>query len=222
MSKLCSSTFFWAASMRRDDHAALDRLARLHAELGEDAWRPIRRRRRASDRLAATGRIGSNRDRLAGRPGRAAGCRCGGLRAVRCRRCAGRPSSATSRPSSSIFSLALDVVDGLLPHVIGHVEAGGVFVLEAGPRRASPGLPPRMMSVPRPAMLVAMVTAPMRPAWATISASRAAYSGLAFSSSCLTPRRCSILLSFSRLGHVGGADEDRPALALDLDRCRRP
>ena len=34
------------------------------------------------------------------------------------------------------------------------------------------GLPPRMMSVPRPAMFVAMVTAPMRPAWATISASR--------------------------------------------------
>ncbi len=33
-------------------------------------------------------------------------------------------------------------------------------------------LPPRMMSVPRPAMLVAMVTALLRPAWATISASR--------------------------------------------------
>ena len=29
-----------------------------------------------------------------------------------------------------------------------------------------------MMSVPRPAMLVAMVTAFLRPAWATISASR--------------------------------------------------
>jgi hypothetical protein len=34
-------------------------------------------------------------------------------------------------------------------------------------------LPPSTMSVPRPAMLVAMVTMPGRPAWATISASRA-------------------------------------------------
>ena len=32
-------------------------------------------------------------------------------------------------------------------------------------------LPPSLMSVPRPAMLVAMVTAPGAPAWATISAS---------------------------------------------------
>ena len=51
------------------------------------------------------------------------------------------------------------------------------------------GLPPRMMSVPRPAMLVAMVTAPERPAWATISASRSWY--LAFSTTCLMPRRFS-------------------------------
>jgi hypothetical protein len=37
---------------------------------------------------------------------------------------------------------------------------------------ASPsGLPPSKMSVPRPAMLVEMVTAPLRPAWATTSAS---------------------------------------------------
>ncbi len=55
------------------------------------------------------------------------------------------------------------------------------------------------MSVPRPAMLVAMVTAPTRPAWATISDSRAANSGLALSSSCLMPRRLSIALSFSDL-----------------------
>jgi hypothetical protein len=34
-------------------------------------------------------------------------------------------------------------------------------------------LPPSTMSVPRPAMLVAMVITPGRPAWATISASRA-------------------------------------------------
>src|SRR5437016_3669761 len=45
-----------------------------------------------------------------------------------------------------------------------------------------------MMSVPRPAMFVEMVTAEMRPAWATISASRATFSGLALSSSCRVPR----------------------------------
>ena len=47
------------------------------------------------------------------------------------------------------------------------------------------GTPPRMMSVPRPAMLVAIVTAPKRPAWATISASRSWY--FAFSTTCLMP-----------------------------------
>ena len=43
-------------------------------------------------------------------------------------------------------------------------------------------LPPRMMSVPRPAMLVAMVTAPLRPLLLTISLSFSTFSGLAFSS----------------------------------------
>ncbi len=37
---------------------------------------------------------------------------------------------------------------------------------------SSSALPPRMMSTPRPAMLVATVTAPLRPAWAMTSASR--------------------------------------------------
>ena len=45
------------------------------------------------------------------------------------------------------------------------------------------GLPPRRMSVPRPAMLVAMVTAPLRPDCATISDSRWTFSGLALRSS---------------------------------------
>ena len=44
------------------------------------------------------------------------------------------------------------------------------------------GLPPRMMSVPRPAMLVAIVTAPERPLWATVSDSLSTFSGLAFRS----------------------------------------
>ena len=47
-------------------------------------------------------------------------------------------------------------------------------------------LPPRMMSVPRPAMLVAMVTH-QRPAWATISDSRSTFSGLALSRLWISP-----------------------------------
>src|SRR6201993_1131522 len=47
------------------------------------------------------------------------------------------------------------------------------------------GLPPSRMSVPRPAMLVAIVTIPLRPACATISASRSWY--LAFRTTCLIP-----------------------------------
>ena len=46
-------------------------------------------------------------------------------------------------------------------------------------------LPPSMMSVPRPAMFVATVTAPLRPACATIDASRACC--LALRTSCGTP-----------------------------------
>ena len=51
------------------------------------------------------------------------------------------------------------------------------------------------MSVPRPAMLVAMVMAPVRPAWATIGASFSW--NLALSVSCLIPRRLSISLRTS-------------------------
>ncbi len=47
-------------------------------------------------------------------------------------------------------------------------------------------LPPSMMSVPRPAMFVATVTWPFRPAIATIDASRSCC--FAFSTSCGMPR----------------------------------
>ena len=56
-----------------------------------------------------------------------------------------------------------------------------------------------MMSVPRPAMFVAMVTASLRPAWATISASR--WWCLALSTSCLTPR-CSSMPEISSLRSI--------------------
>jgi hypothetical protein len=50
-------------------------------------------------------------------------------------------------------------------------------------------LPPRTMSVPRPAMLVAIVITPGRPAWATISASLACC--LALSTACGSLAFCS-------------------------------
>ena len=49
------------------------------------------------------------------------------------------------------------------------------------------GLPPSRMSVPRPAMLVEMVTDLRRPACEMISPSRCAESALALSTSCLMP-----------------------------------
>jgi len=52
------------------------------------------------------------------------------------------------------------------------------------------GLPPSTMSVPRPAMLVAIVIILGRPAWITISASRACC--LALSTWCGSPSFCSI------------------------------
>ena len=55
-------------------------------------------------------------------------------------------------------------------------------------RAMNSGLPPSRMSVPRPAMLVAMVTMPRRPACATYSASRSC--NLAFSTTWRTPLRC--------------------------------
>ena len=62
--------------------------------------------------------------------------------------------------------------------------------------RARPsGLPPSRMSTPRPAMFVATVTAPMRPAWVTISASCSCF--FAFSTECGMPRFSSRRDSFS-------------------------
>ena len=51
------------------------------------------------------------------------------------------------------------------------------------------------MSVPRPAMFVATVTAPLRPAWATIVASRSCC--LALSTSCWMPRLLSCCERYS-------------------------
>mmetsp|Transcript_32539 Transcript_32539/g.45139 ORF Transcript_32539/g.45139 Transcript_32539/m.45139 type:complete len:214 (+) Transcript_32539:1239-1880(+) len=50
-------------------------------------------------------------------------------------------------------------------------------------RAMNSGLPPNKMSVPRPAMLVEIVTAPLRPLCATISLSLSTFSGFAFNNS---------------------------------------
>ena len=85
------------------------------------------------------------------------------------------------------------------------VDALGVQGADARPA----GLPPSRMSVPRPAMFVAMVTAPMRPAWATIGASFSW--NLAFRTSCLMPAPLEHLGEDLALLDADRADQDRPA-----------
>ena len=84
---------------------------------------------------------------------------------------------------------------------------------------ANSGLPPSMMSVPRPAMLVATVTAPLRPAAATIAASRACC--LALSTSCGDARGAAATSQALGLRDARGADEDRLARPRAARRCRR-
>ena len=71
------------------------------------------------------------------------------------------------------------------------------------------------MSVPRPAMLVAIVTAPVRPAWATIARFLLVELGVE-----------DLVLDAAPLEHLGQdlglldrdrADQDRPALLVHLD-----
>ena len=85
-----------------------DRLVLLEAELLQHAvQRPSRRC--ASDRLPATGRTWSGRDRPGGRSGRAAGCRCAGSRGARCRARRGRRRASAfsfSRATSARISAA--------------------------------------------------------------------------------------------------------------------
>ncbi len=79
-------------------------------------------------------------------------------------------------------------------------------------------LPPSRMSVPRPAMFVAIVTAPFRPAWATISASCAWY--FAFSTTCLHAAPLEHRREALRLLDGDRADQHRAARCLLLDDVR--
>ena len=137
-----------------------DRLVLLQAELAAACRRACRTRRCASGRLPATGRTSSGPGRPGGRSGRAAGCRCAGSRGARCRARTARrrraPSPSGARPASRI-------------------SFGAQLALARCPRSSRSSclmrmsaLPPSWMSVPRPAMLVAMVIAPGTPACDTI------------------------------------------------------
>ncbi len=88
------------------------------------------------------------------------------------------------------------------------------FSLRASIRARPSGLPPSTMSVPRPAMLVAMVTAPLRPAWAMISASLAWC--LALSTTWRDLGRLQGLGQLLAALDAGGAHQHRLALGVQL------
>ena len=117
-------------------------------------------------------------------------------------------------PAASTFSLLLGAA-GRGTSRAAAAYSSGSWAGSASARARPSGLPPSMMSVPRPAMLVAMVTAPWRPAWATIAASRSWF--LALSTSCGTPRRLSSSRELLRLLDRDRADEHRLALLVELD-----
>mmetsp|Transcript_11138 Transcript_11138/g.39419 ORF Transcript_11138/g.39419 Transcript_11138/m.39419 type:complete len:284 (+) Transcript_11138:3-854(+) len=88
-------------------------------------------------------------------------------------------------------------------------------------RATSSALPPSRMSVPRPAMLVAMVTALTRPACEMISDSRSATSGLAFRTRCLMPSlESSSLTSAESSMEVVPTSTGRPASCSSWTRAR--
>ncbi len=87
-----------------------------------------------------------------------------------------RPPSCTTRSCSGSVAFLASSHDASRASA-GAVAGSSPFLLSRALARKS-GLPPSRMSVPRPAMLVAMVTVFSRPAWATISASRSWYLAL--------------------------------------------
>jgi hypothetical protein len=93
------------------------------------------------------------------------------------------PLGAQDVEAAEVLDLVVLGLDGLLG--LGEGVIPGRLVVACTARNSE--LPPSMMSVPRPAMFVATVTAPLRPASATIEASRSWC--LALSTSCLTPLR---------------------------------
>ena len=132
MSKLRSSTFFWAASMRRDTMrlsmawpSSMPRRVSMlwHPLAGEDAHQVVFERQVE----AAGARIALPAGAAAKLVVDAAGLVPLGADDVQ---------AAHLGDLAALFLhllLGLDLLDGALPHVFGHVEAGGILVLEPGP-----------------------------------------------------------------------------------------
>ena len=119
--------------------------------------------------------------------------------------------------SCSAATWRLDLLDHLGP---GGLVLLGVLDAGRGPACAAPASarnstePPSMMSVPRPAMLVATVTAPLCPASATILASLGVLLGVQH-----RVRDAALLQQAGQLLGLldrDGADQDRLALLVPL------
>ena len=96
-----------------------------------------------------------------------------------------------SPPASTTFSWSTSMIErasASAASIVAWSTSAGLRSRLCRSSEARPaGSPPSLMSVPRPAMFVAIVTAPLRPAWATTPASFSW--NLAFSVSCPIPRR---------------------------------
>ena len=177
MSKLCASTLRCAFSIWLREHAALDDLAFLHAGHGQPALRAIRIAEDAHEVVFH-------------RQIEAAGARIA---------LAARTAAQLVVDAARFMALGADDVQATggdhlvvarLP--VGADARGGDFIEPRFARAAAAAasssaslLPPSLMSVPRPAMFVAMVTLPGMPAFSTMCASRSCC--LAFSTSCGMP-----------------------------------
>ena len=104
-----------------------------------------------------------------GHPGdltvRAADCRCAGTRAARYRGRTGRRAAGPPRAPWRCRSFALSSASCHAASYSSGVSSGVRPRSRNAWSAANSGLPPSMMSVPRPAMLVATVTAALRPAF---------------------------------------------------------
>ena len=214
MSKLCASTFFCAFSIAAlIQRCSIGSPSSIPSRLHE-ALELARRRRCAAGRPRARGRSARCRDRPGVPNGRAAGCRCGATRGARCRGCAGRPPRAPARARPAIWARYFS-------SAAWNLSDRRDRACRPRPRAMNSGLPPSTMSVPRPAMLVEIVTRPRRPAWATISASRSWC--LAFRTWCVMPVFLSSVGDALGLLDRDGADQDRlPALVAAPGSPRSP
>src|SRR5207247_2309910 len=122
------------------------------------------------------------------------------------------PPSATTRACSGSVTRRASA-SAPARSAVAAVAGSSPFFRSISLERKS-GLPPSRMSVPRPAMLVAIVTAASRPAWATLSASRSWYVAV-------VALRKLFCFGPGRAGHAG-EPRVHPEVVLTRDRRERP